>query len=163
MWVWSRWWWFSQCGCCPLKRSSRVDENSRSCTDVASYPAGRSFFFFFLTPQTFPWERCWEQLSGKKWDETNKNDWPHYFWMMSPFLRDCWAIEAAEVFFNIFSKLFWWAKTQKQSFIHMFGFLLVHFWPQRWRGIVELPLTHTLWTLTSLLIINLKDWSITAF
>lgn len=123
MWVWSRWWWFSQCGCCPLKRSSRVDENSRSCTDVASYPAGRSFFFFFfLTPQTFPWERCWEQLSGKKWDETNKNDWPHYFWMMSPFLRDCWAIEAAEVFFNIFSKLFWWAKTQKQSFIHMLDF-----------------------------------------
>lgn len=123
----------------------------------------QELFFFFLTPQTFPWERCWEQLSGKKWDETNKNDWPHYFWMMSPFLRDCWAIEAAEVFLNIFSKLFWWAKTQKQSFIHMFGFLLVHFWPQRWRGIVELPLTHTLWALTSLLIINLKDWSITAF
>lgn len=101
MWVWSRWWWFSQCGCCPLKRSSRVDENSRSCTDVASYPAGRTFFFF-LTPQTFPWERCWEQLSGKKWDETNKDDWPHYFWMMSRFLKDLLGDRGSWSFFLIY-------------------------------------------------------------
>lgn len=33
--------------------------------------------------------------------------------------------------------------TKTKLYSHV-GFLLVHFWPQRWRGIVELPLTHTL-------------------